>query len=189
MDTIMMIAELKQTCKTIESEKSSLLSKVKELDDRLTAYKMAIDSLELTVSPDDHVQVRPKSKKRKYKTRSDAKKLHFNGKSKTIAEWSAETGISVYTIRYRLNNGWDVSDILTRPVDPVFSEAGKRNQRVKPRKVFAYDAHGNVIRQFVGIGDASRSLNMPITTIEKIIEKMTKEDQLRVRDYYLAYVA
>lgn len=42
--------------------------------------------------------------------------LEYNGKSLTVAEWSKETGINYETLRYRIEIGWNVEDILTKPV-------------------------------------------------------------------------
>ena len=40
--------------------------------------------------------------------------VNFNGDSRTVAQWSDETGIGVSTILYRLHAGWDVATALTR---------------------------------------------------------------------------
>lgn len=40
-------------------------------------------------------------------------RLVFNGQEKTIAQWSAETGIPAFTIRERLERGWTIEKILT----------------------------------------------------------------------------
>lgn len=192
MDTLKMVEEIKTACTALENEKSKLTARVKQIDDDLTAYRMAMESLELTVRQTNKlpvlttIEAKPK-KHRKYKTKRTATRLEFNGKSKTVAQWAKETGIGEYTIRYRMKNGWSIADTLTKPVNPVASEAGKRNQRAQPKKVFAYDSHENVIRQFVGVGDASRELKLPVETIEKLIECVSKEDQIRCRNYYLAY--
>lgn len=39
--------------------------------------------------------------------------------TRTLAEWSAKTGISAATLRYRLNHGWGVQDSLTTPCGEV----------------------------------------------------------------------
>lgn len=39
--------------------------------------------------------------------------IEFNGNSKTLAEWSEVTGLSVSCIRGRLIHGWTVQDALT----------------------------------------------------------------------------
>ena len=193
MDTMKMVAELKTACSALENEKSKLVARVKQIDDDLTAYHMAMDSLELTIRNSNKLPVlntiktKPVVEKQKRRSRKDAAVLDYNGSRKTIAEWSEETGISTYTIRYRLQHGWSTFEALSKPVDPVRSEAGKRNQYAKPQKVFAYDQHDNVIRQYVGVGEASRDLNLPVTTVEKLIEHVPKEDQIRCRNYYLAY--
>ncbi len=46
-----------------------------------------------------------------------AKKYEYNGKKKTVADWSRETGIASGTITDRLKNGWEVSTALTTPAD------------------------------------------------------------------------
>lgn len=39
--------------------------------------------------------------------------LEFNGRSQTLNEWAAETGLAVDTIRCRLKRGWSVEKTLT----------------------------------------------------------------------------
>jgi hypothetical protein len=42
--------------------------------------------------------------------------LIFNGQSKTIPQWSDETGISYNAIRFRIKRGWSVEEVLTTPL-------------------------------------------------------------------------
>ncbi|RCW27806.1 hypothetical protein DFR48_102292 [Ciceribacter lividus] len=42
----------------------------------------------------------------------------LNGVSKTIAEWSEQSGIPTTIIRNRLTNGWTLNDALNRKVEP-----------------------------------------------------------------------
>lgn len=42
--------------------------------------------------------------------------LEFEGKKRTISEWSSETGLSQTVIESRLNLGWDVKRTLTTPL-------------------------------------------------------------------------
>ena len=184
MDTQKMIAEIKSVCKTIEAERKDLIAQIQAIDDKLAAYHSAIDSLESIVRSGEPEEPAPKQQ-------SDAEKvekvgrltvLTFNGKSQTVAKWAKELHMTPEGIQYRLNHGWSVDDTLSKAKISY-------KQPPKPQKVFAYDSHDNVIRQYVGIGDAARDLNMPVSTVEKIIAKMTRDDQLRVRNYYLAYVA
>lgn len=189
MNTLKMITEIKSTCANLESEKNALMVRVREIDDRLTAYKMAIDSLELTI-PDNREVVDRKEDKPigevpgKYGRRTV---LEYNGKSKTLSEWAQDLNMTPDGILYRLNNGWSINDALTCNRQP--GKCNRKKQVSKSKKVFVYDAHGNVIRQYVGVGDAARNLNLPASTIEKIISQMPKDDQLRVRNYYLAYAS
>jgi len=176
MDTLKIVAEIKSTCAGLEKKKAELLNRVKEIDDKLSYYNIAIQGLEQTITKEEAEEKRTWSRKPVL--------LEYNGVSQSMTAWAKQLGISHTTIRLRLKSGMPISKVLS-------PERGNRKpkEKAKPSKVFAYDAHDNVIRQYVGIGDASRSLNMPESTIQKIIEKMSKEDQLRVRDYYLAYVA
>ena len=41
--------------------------------------------------------------------------LTFNGKTKTIAEWSIITNLTQPTIRHRIERGWTVEKTLTTP--------------------------------------------------------------------------
>lgn len=43
-------------------------------------------------------------------------RIAFNGENKTLSEWALSTGISVQTLRYRLNAGWNIERMLTEPV-------------------------------------------------------------------------
>ena len=47
--------------------------------------------------------------------RSYNRVIEFNGESKNISQWALITGISKGVIRYRLDQGWDTIDILTKP--------------------------------------------------------------------------
>ena len=217
MDAKRMIEELTAECTALTDKRASIVAqseeiirKVKEnleisvrkIDDDLTAYRMAIESLEMTVKPaepkQDPVAEPVTAAPSMRKPRKGAKLIEYNGKKLTYAQWEKETGINRYTITYRIDHGWSVEDALTTPINPVFSTAGKKceekpveppkNLRAMPRKVFAYDQHGNVVRQFIGIGEASRELHMPVDVIEKTITAVPKQDQLKSRDYYLAYV-
>ena len=46
--------------------------------------------------------------------RENNNRLTFNGVSKTVAEWSVETGLPYHTIHKRILHGWEVKDILTK---------------------------------------------------------------------------
>ena len=176
-----MMKELKSTCSSMEKQKKDLLKQVQSIDEKLTCYKAALDNLikaGCTMDQDD---------KQAPKTHSTRAVMYtHNGVTKSLTGWSKQTGINVKTLWYRLNKGWSLDKTLNTPAGN-YGRHTQKNQRARPHKVFAYDMHGNVVRQFVGVGDASRSLNMPVTTIEKLIEHVPKEDQLRVRQYYLAY--
>lgn len=39
--------------------------------------------------------------------------IEMNGKTKTLSQWGREFGISHGVIKYRLNNGWDLSKAIT----------------------------------------------------------------------------
>ena len=43
--------------------------------------------------------------------------LVHNNESKTLAEWSRETGLKSHTIFARIAKGWSVSDALTKPLE------------------------------------------------------------------------
>jgi len=219
MDAKKMIEELTTECNVLDSKRSAIVSQaeeiirkvkanmeneVRKIDDELTAYRMAIESLEMAVNPAESKQI-PAVKSvmpvkqvdaaapATRKVRKDAKLIEFNGKSQSYAQWEKETGINRYTLSYRIEHGWSVKDALTTPINEVFSAAAKKkveqpkNMRAMPKKVFAYDQHGNVVRQFIGIGEASRELHMPIDVIEKTITAVPKQDQLKSRNYYLAF--
>ena len=220
MDAKKMIEELTNECNALIDKRSTVVSQfeevirkvkanmentVRKIDDDLTAYRMAIESLEMTLKPEEskhnpvseHVDPAKASAPATRKIRKNAKLIEYNGKKQTYGEWEKETGINRYTLMYRIDHGWSVEEAFTTPINPVFSTAGKKcaqkpaeqpkNMRAMPRKVFAYDQHGNVVRQFIGIGEASRELHMPIDVIEKTITAVPKQDQLKSRNYYLAF--
>lgn len=179
MDTVKMVTELKTACATLEKNKAELVAKIKAIDDKLTGYRMAIDALELTSSACGTTE--PVNHCRKGK---EATPIEFNGETLTIPEWAEKTGVNIKTLYGRIRRGWPLAEAL-KP-DTTYRKKPVRRRRSK--KVFAYDAHGNVVRQFIGgVGEAARLLNLPESTVKKIIANTTKEDQLRVRNYYLAY--
>lgn len=51
--------------------------------------------------------------KEQQRNRNNNKYIYFNGKLKTMIEWSELTGIKYYNIRNRLQRGWDVKRALT----------------------------------------------------------------------------
>jgi hypothetical protein len=48
--------------------------------------------------------------------------IEYNGERKTIAQWARELGKSRQSIRYRLEAGWSIEDILS----PIFDKSIKR---------------------------------------------------------------
>ena len=176
MDTIKMIGEIKSTCASLERRKAELTAKIKEVDDKMPAYKMAIDSLELTVSANN-----PETElvKTMWKPTSV---VEFNGQKKKFSEWAKDLGLSNCAVSFRLNSGWTVADALTKG-----RSDGKAKKTQAPSKVFAYDAHDNVIRQYAGVFAASRDLKIPENVLRSIIANVSKADQLRNRGYYVAF--
>jgi len=242
MDTMKMIADINSTIKTLESEKKDLLKRVGVLEDRMTAFRMAVESLELTVQ-DQKLEAKsepaPKAiaEEKKQPVRADAKIIEFNGEAHTIAEWAKRIGIVPKSLRDRLDAGWPLEKALTTPPQPSVKRAmtleyngikktvaewakqfgmtpatlhnrlyrglsveealltpldtrGRGNTRGKKQqirgKIFMYDAHGGVIRQYTNIADASSDLKISKEVVEKIIRNVSIKDQLASRNYYLA---
>lgn len=183
MDTRKMIADITSACTVLENEKTSLLGRVKSIEDQLTAYHMAIESLELTLGKAPvHEETDPHAENAEaigHKT-----VLEFKGRKQTVVKWAKEMNITADGIVYRLKSGWTVENALTKP-NQRKSTAPKR----KMRKVFAYDSHDNVIRQYTGLGDASRDLRIPESILEKTISFVSKADQLANRSFYLAWAS
>lgn len=48
--------------------------------------------------------------------KSTSRYLTLDGKTKTVAEWSKEVGLSSGCIRYRLGAGWSTESALTAPL-------------------------------------------------------------------------
>lgn len=42
--------------------------------------------------------------------------ITYKGEKKPLQKWADELGIKESTIRYRLNNGWDIKDVLFKPL-------------------------------------------------------------------------
>lgn len=187
MNTKKMIADIRTTIEALESEKNDLLAHVKAIDDDLTAYRMAVDALELTRQPVAKVVTEAKEKaepEQTKKSRPRERMIEYGGKKQCASAWAREIGIGTKTLLYRLNNGWPVNEAL-RPV----GQYNRKKERQKIRKIFSYDSHGNILRQYNGIGDVSRDLNLPKETVQKILDNIPKDDQLRSRNYYLAYAS
>lgn len=187
MNTLKMVSEIKLTCSALETEKAELVARVKEIDDRITAYRMAIDSLELTLKPEEPAPVAETPVvPLPVKARKDTKMLTYNGKTQSINQWAEELGMTVGGIRYRLRNGWSIRDTLSQRPNAGKSAGGKTRSKAAQR-VFKYDALGNSIRQYMSLSDAAKELHMSEVTVRKIIEHVSKTDQLKSHDYYLAY--
>jgi len=54
--------------------------------------------------------------KQQNRNQSRNRLLEFRGQAKPMAEWAEECGISRFTVRDRLQNGWTVEEALTTPV-------------------------------------------------------------------------
>ena len=131
-----MVAEIMSACNTLETEKAELLSRVQVIDDRLTAYHMAIDSLNLAGPADEHKPVAKDTKPVEVPVRIGRRTvLTLNEKSQTLAQWAKDLRMSPDGIMYRLNHGWSVADALSK--DKMCYKVPQ-----KPQKVFAYDKLG-----------------------------------------------
>lgn len=186
MDTQKMIAEIKSACSVLERRKEELTAKIKTVDDKLTAYRMAIDSLELTVA-DEKPAPAPEKKRREPVVDGGISKytmIERNGKRQSLEDWAKESGLTYAGVYYRLRHGWSMEDALSTGKQP-----GKtiRKKQPAPSKVFAYDAYNNVIRQYAGVIAASRDLNLPENVVKTTIANVSRADQLSSRGYYLAY--
>ena len=60
------------------------------------------------------------SRKTQANNRNNGLIIEFEGKRKTCAEWSEETGISYKTLENRIRHGWPSEKILTTPVDKKY---------------------------------------------------------------------
>lgn len=188
MNTKKMITDINSAIDDLITEKTSLLDRVKAIDDNITAYRMAVESLELTIAtktenpPEPAVVEQKKTEDRiHYKNTT---MIEYGGRTQKLSLWAKEYGINHDALCYRLNAGWSVEDALTKPRMP-----GKPIKNRHPRKVFAYDQHNNVIRQYVGVGDAARDLKMPKIVVEKMLNDISIADQLASRNFYLAYAS
>lgn len=55
------------------------------------------------------------SQKEQIRNREISKYIEFNGVSKPLAQWAEEYGIKRKKLAYRLKQGWDIKDALTKP--------------------------------------------------------------------------
>lgn len=54
--------------------------------------------------------------KQQQNNKRETRMLEFKGKTQSLGDWSAETGIKWHTLRGRLRYGWDAERTLTTPV-------------------------------------------------------------------------
>ena len=114
--------------------------------------------------------------------------FEFNGKTKTVREWAIQYGINPGTLHNRLKR-MPIEEALLTPLDNrgrSKAPAGGRKTNPLRGKVFMYDSHHNVLRQYTSIGDASRDLHISPEIIEKTIRNVSIKDQIASRNYYLA---
>ena len=48
--------------------------------------------------------------------RRSNRNITYKGQTKTLTQWSEELGMSFFTLRDRLNNGWSIEKAFTQPV-------------------------------------------------------------------------
>ena len=186
MNTKKMISDIHSTIAELEAEKTDLMNRVKAIDDDITAYQMAVDALELTRQQVHKVidEVKASTDAIQRKTHPHERLIEYNGRTQSVSAWARELGLNKKTLSYRLDNNWPLHEAMKSG-----THNNRKKERQKIKKVFSYDSHGNILRQYTGVKDASNDLNLPESTVQKIIEKMSKDDQLRVRNYYLAYAS
>lgn len=158
MDTLKMVAEIKSERAKLEAKKASLLNRVAEIDEKLSYYSMAIDSLAQTINQEGTADPATVKKSK------PAIMYEYNGVKQSLADWSKQSGINIKTLWYRLNKGWTLEKAISEPARN-FGKHVKQAKKAKPSKVFAYDCHDNVLRQYVGVCEASRALNLPVSVI------------------------
>lgn len=185
MDTQKMIAEIKSHCSVLERRRDELTAKIKAVDDKLTGYRMAIDALELTVTGETVQESKPAGKVHQKGSASDYSRnmvVEINGKKQTLGDWAAECGMTYAGLYYRLRHGWSLTDALSTTKQP-----GKTKKKKPARKVFIYDARDNVIGQHMTVLAAAKELRLPESTVKSILDNVSKADQLKSHNYYIAY--
>lgn len=108
------------------------------------------------------------------KTRT-ARKLDFNGKSLTIAEWSKELSISVAVLYNRLHAGWSIERMLTQPQwkkgDPRSNSPSDPVARADGKKLTSYlrdRAKGEPVRSAIQILGDEPEFPLPIRNLTPI---------------------
>lgn len=186
MNTKRMISDINATIEELMTEKTSLLDRVKAIEDNITAYRMAIESLELTVTQAKAVvEQKPEPKQEDgVKHYKKTTQIEYAGRTQKASLWAKEFGMNPDMLIARLNSGWTVEDAITKP-----KAQGKPIRKRHPRKVFAYDPHGNIIRQYIGVADAAKDLKLAKNVVEKMLTDISIADQIASRNFYLAYAS
>lgn len=185
MNTKRMIADISNAIEELVSEKTSLLDRIKAIDDNITAYRMAVESLELTIAKKLEPDAEKPEETPPVDDRFTRKTIvEFAGRKQRLSAWAKEFHIHPDTLKYRMNMGMEIKTALSADV-----HLGKRLSKAVPKKVFAYDPRGNVIRQYVNIGDAARDLKLDRTVIEKMLNDISIADQIASRNFYIAYAS
>ena len=185
MNTKRMISDIKIAIEELMTEKTSLLDKIKLIDDNITAYRMAAESLELTLEQKSAPVAEKTAEKASERTNyKNSTMIEYAGRTQKLSAWAKEFNLNPDAVSYRLNAGWSVEDALTKP-----KAQGKSIKNRHPKKVFAYDPHGNVIRQYTNVGDAARDLKMTKIVIEKMLNDIPIADQIASKNFYLAYAS
>lgn len=84
--------------------------------------------------------------------------ITYKGKTKRLADWAREYGISYYTLQSRIAIGWRIEDALTTPVD-----TGHRSGNCKP--VHQIDEKGNIVYTYSSIREAADAMGCSYITL------------------------
>lgn len=79
--------------------------------------------------PPEEIFTTPLGEKRKSYTHPGNRILEFDGRSMSVTQWAEEVGLTASNILGRLKLGWDIFDVLMKPVYP--RNARGRGQRRK----------------------------------------------------------
>ena len=84
------------------------------------------------IDTDGHYEagnVRWATRKENNRNRRNNRVLTYKGQTKSLAEWSEQTGIAWSTLRCRLDSGWAAEQAVEAPIDLISRENGRSTCR------------------------------------------------------------
>ena len=130
----------KQRCTNPKNIKFSIYG-ARGIEFRFTCFKDFLDLLGNRPTPkhqldridtDGHYEkgnLRWATPKENNRNKRNNRVLEYKGKTKSLAGWSEETGITWTTLRGRIDAGWSAVEVIETPIDVVCRENGRPTYR------------------------------------------------------------